>query len=292
MNPRSLLAGLSLWLLPTAAHAQDCVDLVDAVDAIAAALAAVEIDSAQALADEATGQLECQTEPINTLVLTGLFQLAGAVATYNGETTDAEQAFARAVAISPTTPIDPVFGGDVESLFQQVQRRVLDDSSGALLLQGSAEAWLDGRAVVMGQPLDVVVGHHLLQWQEEDRPMQAREIRVAAMETRQLTLGTINEEDLRRTPRPVATGGGGSLNTPLLIGGGAGVVVGGVLLGLAAGAQSKFFQEEDPDALEGIQSRNHAFAIGGLGLMAAGAGTVGVSFFVQDAPGLSVGVRF
>lgn len=290
MNPRCLLAGLGLSLLPSVVQAQDCMDLVDAVDSIAAALAEVEIERAQAVADQATHQLECQDSPVNTVMLTGLFQLAGAVAAFNGETTDAEQAFARAVAISPTTPIDAVYGGDVEQLYQQVQRRLLDEAGGSLLLSGSAAAWLDGRKVTMGQPVDVVVGHHLLQWQEDDGPMQAREIRVAAMETRQLTLGTVEPDLLRRPQRPTASPG--SVGSAMLIGGGAAVVVGGVLLGLASGAQSSFFQEEDPNALEGIQARNHAFAISGFTLLAAGAGTAGVSFFVQDAPGVRVGFTF
>mgnify|MGYP006971704588 CR=1 FL=1 len=293
MNTRCLLAGLGLLLLPSIAHAQDCMNLVDAVDSIAAALAEVEIDRAQEVADQAIHQLECQEQPVNTVMLTGLFQLAGAVAAFNGETTDAEQAFARAVAISPTTPIDAVYGGDVEQLYQQVQRRLLDESGGSLLLSGSARAWLDGRQVTMGQPVDVVVGHHLLQWQEDDGPMQAREIRVAAMETRQLTLGVV-DPDAQRRQRSVAppSSGRGSAGTALLIGGGAGVVVGGVLLGLASGAQSAFFREEDPTALAGIQARNHALALSGISLLAAGAGTAGVSFFVQDAPGVRVGFTF
>jgi hypothetical protein len=294
MNPRCLLAGLGLTLLPTAAHAQDCADLVGAVDAIAEALAQVEIDTAKALADQATSQLECQPEPVNTVMLTGLFQLTGAVAVFNGETADAEAAFARAVAISPTTPIDTVYGEDVSTLYHQVQRRLMDESGGALLLQGSATAWLDGRPVTMGKPVDVLVGHHLLQWQEDDGPMQAREIRVAALETRQLTLGTISDEAQRRTPRPapLPSQGMSGLRKATLAGGAGGVVVGGVLLVLAAGAQAAVYQETDPDALEGIQARNHALAIGGLGLAALGAGSIGVSFFVHDAPGLSVGLRF
>ena len=291
MNPRCLLAGLGLMLLPTAAHAQDCADLVGAVDAIAAALAQVEIDTAQALADEATSQLECQTDPVNTVMLSGLFQLTGAVAVFNGETADAEAAFARAVAISPTTPIDSVYGEDVENLYHQVQRRLLDESGGALLLQGSATAWLDGRPVTMGQPIDVVVGHHLLQWQEDDGPMQAREIRVASLETRQLTLGTVSEQDQRRQVANPGEGMG-DLSVATLAGGAGGVVLGGTLLVLAASSQSAFYKETDPNALEGLQARNHLFAITGLGLTAVGLGAVGVSFFVHDAPGLSVGLQF
>jgi hypothetical protein len=297
MNPRSLLAGLGLLALPSLAHAQDCPDLVDTMDVISEALAQVEIERAQQLADAVPFQLECQPRPVNTVMLTGLFQLVGAVSAYAGESADAERAFARAVAISPTTPIDPVYGGDVEELYQQVQKRLLAEPGGSLLLHGSAEAWLDGRKVTMGQPTDVVVGHHLLQWQLEDGELQSRELRVAAMETRQLTLGEV-DPDAQRHQRQLVSGGtvtGGSgvmPETKLLIGGGAGVVAGGVLLGLAAGAQARFFREEDPDALEGIQARNHAFAISGLSLMALGAGAAGVSFFVHDGPGVRVGFDF
>jgi hypothetical protein len=282
MNPRCLLAGLGLTLLPSVAHAQDCERLVDAVDAISDALAQVEIERAQQLAEHAVAQLECQPQPVNTVVLAGLFQLVGAVATFDGDNADAEAAFARAVAVSPTATIDPVYGEDVETLYQEVQRRLLDETGGSLLLLGSASAWIDGRRVTMGQPLDVVVGHHLLQWQEDDGPMQARDIRVATMETRQLTLGAAGEDSYHRVQPPISAGGGAG--TAMLIGGGAGVVAGAVLLGLAASSQSAFFREEDPAALEGIQARNHAFALSGIGLLAAGAGTAGVSFFIHDGP--------
>ncbi len=297
MTLRTFLPGLGLLLLPSVGYAQDCMDLVDAVDSIAAALAEVEIERAQELADQATHQLECQSQPVNTVMLSGLFQLTGAVAVFSGEDADAEQAFARAVAISPTSTIDPVYGEDVEKQYQAVQHRLLDEAGGSILLTGSAKAWLDGRQVTMGVPIDVVVGHHLLQWQEDDEPMQAREIRVAAMETRALTLGEADPDAQRRGNRQIVSGAGGggggsTAGTAMLIGGGAGVVVGGVLLGLAAGAQSSFYQETDPTALQSIQARNHAFAISGLSLMAAGAGTVGASFFVLDGPGVQLGLRF
>ncbi len=310
MNPRCLPLGLGLLLLPPVAHAQDCVDLVDAIDAINASLADVDIESAKMLADEATQQLECQPQPVNTVMVAGLFQLAGAVAAFAGEVADAEAFFARAVAISPTAPIDSVYGDDVEQQYQQVQRRLMEEPGGSLLLTGTAEAWLDGRKVTMGMPLDVVVGHHLLQWQEEDEPLQARELRVAAMETRQLTLGQADPDAGRRPPRqpreprepreprpvvpkeprePVELS---STTVAMLAGGGAGIVAGGALLALAAGAHGSFFEEQDPDALQGIKVRNRIFAVSGLTLMAAGAGTAGVSFFVHDGPGVRVGVQF
>ncbi len=294
MTRPALAASLALLLLPGLARAQDCADLLDAVDQITEALGMVEIERAQALAQQAVGQLECQEEPVNTVMLAALFQLTGAVALFAGESADAEASFARAVAISPATPIDAVYGEDVEKTFQAVQRRVLDETGGSLLLQGSAEAWLDGRKVQLGVPIDVVVGHHLLQWQEDGAAMQARDIRVATMETRQLTLGQVSEEELRRQQRQATIPGQGMGNTQLamLAGGGGGVVVGAVLLGLAAGAQSSFYKEDDPTALDGIQSRNHGFAIAGLGLAVAGAGTVGASFFVDGAPGVGLGLSF
>jgi hypothetical protein len=295
MTRSALAAGLGLLLLPRLAQAQDCADLVDAVDRITEALAMVELERAQALADEAISQLECQTEPVNTVMLAGLFQLSGAVALYAGEPADADAGFARAVAISPTTPIDSVYGEDVEKAFQDTQRRVLAETGGSLLLQGSAEAWLDGRSVQLGLPVDVVVGHHLLQWREEGGDLQARDIRVASMETRQLTLGEVNEDQLRDQQRQAKAGtdqGMGTTQLAMLAGGGGAVVVGGVLLGLASGTHARFLEAEDPDQLESLQSRNHALALSGLGLMVAGAGTAGASFFIDGGPGLRVGLRF
>jgi hypothetical protein len=291
MNPHYAgVVGLALTLLPAVAHAQDCPSLVEAVDQISSALQQVEIERAQELATTAYDGIACQPEPVNPVTLAGLFQLIGAVAVFAGETADADAAFARAVAISPMATIDSIYGSDVEQLYQQVQRRLLDEAGGSLLVRGSAAAWLDGRTVTMGVPVDLVVGQHLLQWQLEDGPMQSREIRVVATETRQLTLGELSDEELRQQMR--ANRGGIDPNLPVLIGGGVGLAAGAVLLGLASRAEDSLHTEEDPDALAGIQARNHAFALSGAGLLAVGAGAAGISFFVHDAPGVRVAVRF
>ncbi len=293
MISRTLLSGLVLLAVPGVARAQDCADLVAAVDQVSAALATVELEQAQVLADGALQQLECQPEPINPLVLASLFQLAGAVSLYMGSQTDAEQAFARAVAASATTPVDPMFGDDVQQIYLEVKRRVLEEPAGSLTVRGQVEAWLDGRPLQVGLPVDVTVGHHLLQWSEGEEPLQGREIRVAAMEARLLTLGEAPQESGRheRLDLQVDTGGGAP-RTAFWIGGGAGVLAGGVLLGLAVGTQTAFYREEDPDRLETIQGRNHAFIISGLGLGVAGAGVLGASFLVDGTPGVRVGWQF
>jgi hypothetical protein len=137
-------------------------------------------------------------------------------------------------------------------------------------------------------------GDHLLQWREEAGSVHGRLIQVAAMESRQLTLGTVatlDGEKPPRPPRPPRTGGS-SLNVPLLAGGGGGVVVGAVLLGLASATQNAFWREEDPAALEGLQARNHALAISGMSLVVLGAGAAGASFLVDAQPRVALGWRW
>ncbi|MFH1468051.1 MAG: hypothetical protein ABIO70_26935 [Pseudomonadota bacterium] len=290
MNLRGFLLGLAL-LLPGAAHAADCDDLVSSMDAISKALAEVEIERAVGLAEWAGGQLECQSRPVNTVVLTGLFQLTGAAALFNGDGVGAEIAFSRAVAVSPTTPVDPMYGDEVASLYGKVQRRLVAEPTGALTVLGPVEAWLDGRSVKIGLPLDLMPGDHLLQWREEGGSVKGRVIQVATMEARQLTLGTVATLDGEKPPRPPRTGGS-PLQIPLLAGGGGGVLAGAVLLGLASATQNAFWREEDPAALAGLQARNHALALTGSGLLVLGAGAVGASFLVDAGPGLSFGWRW
>jgi hypothetical protein len=291
MTLRPLCVGLALLALPGVAHAAACDDLVQSMAAIQAALAEVEIERAQGLAQWAAGQVACQPQPVNTVVLASLFHLVGAAEAFAGATQAAEQAFARAVAVSPTAPIDPVFGEEVAAAFGKVQRRVAAEPGGTVTVLGPVEAWIDGRPVKVGLPVDLIAGTHLLQWQEEDVPVQGREIEVAPMEARQLTLGAVATlEGGARPPRPPREGS--PLRTALLAGGGAGVAVGAVFLGLASATQNAFWREEDPAALEGMQARNHAFALTGAGLALLGAGSAGASFLIDGQPGFGLAWRW
>jgi hypothetical protein len=300
MIRRLLPAASILLLLPRPSLAADCVELVVAVDEISTALAKVELERANEVADHALTQLECQPDPVSPLVLTGLFQLAGAVAQFSGSPARAQQAFARAIAISPTAAMDPVYGQAVQDAYAEVKRRVLSEPGGELTLRGDVQVWLDGRMVAPNQPVDVSVGEHLLQYREGAAPLKGRSILVASGETRSLTLGTLPAEPaVAPEPAPVAvvpppSGGEGSEGPSkgLLIGGGAGVVAGAVLLGVAAGAQTSFWRATDAAELEGLYQRNHAFVLAGAGLGVAGAGLMGASFLVDGGPGVQLSWRW
>ncbi len=294
MRSGSILLGLAL--APGRALAQDCIDLVQAIDVISAALSNVELDTAHAMSEQTLEALECQDEAVNTLVLVNLFQLAGSVALFSGEEADAQAYFGRAVAVSPTAPFEAMYGDEALKAYQEVQRSVIDTPNGTLVVRGAVEAWLDGRQLSMAVPVDVAVGTHLLQWrtvgeEELEEELENRTIRVAPQEARVLTLGTQVEGE---SPAELPGEGGGidGKQLGLLAGGGAGIVAGGVLLGLAAAAQGSFYAEADPDALEGIKRRNNVFVVAGSALGVAGAGLVGVSFLADDGPGLALSWRW
>jgi hypothetical protein len=296
MIRRLLPAAFVLLALPRPVLADDCVELVVAVDEISTALAKVELDRASQAADQALMQLECQPEPVSPLVLAGLFQLAGAVAQFNGSPAKAEQAFARAVAISPTAAVDAIYGEAVHDVYAQVQRRVLSELGGSLTIQGDVQVWLDGRSIQTNQPMDVIVGTHLLQYREGELALQGREIRVSSGESRTLTLGAVSAvPPVVLEPEPVVPAGpvgSGGPNKGLLIGGGAGVAVGAVLLGVAASTQVSFYRATDAADLEDLYRRNHSFVLAGAGVGAVGASLMGVSFLVDGSPGVQLRWRW
>ncbi len=276
-----------MLLLVGAALAQDCPDLGEAINGISAALNDVDLDTAHTLALEATGGLECQAEPINTVVLTSLFQLSGAVELYMGEQTAAEVLFERAVAVSPLAQIDPMLGEDAATTYDNVRKQVLDTPGGTLRVEGQVDAWLDGRAVTPGVDMDVAVGNHLLQWREAaEEPLQARVVRVASREGRVLPLGT--QVATTTGPGPAVAGGedtsgsGGGARIAALGGGVAGVIVGGVLIGAAGLSHNAFENETDPTELAGHQTRTNALTLAGIGVGALGLAVGGVGFVLLD----------
>lgn len=296
MIRRLLAVAVIVLALPRPILADDCVELVVAVDEISTALAKVELDRASQVADHALTQLECQPEPVSPLLLAGLFQLAGAVAHFNGSSVKAEQAFARAVAISPTAAVDAIYGEAVHDVYAEVQRRVLAEQGGSLTIQGDVKVWLDGRSIQPNQPLDVIAGTHLLQYREAELALQGREIRVSSGESRTLTLGTVSAvPPVAFQPEPVVPvrpAGSGGPNKGLIISGGAGVAVGAVLLGVAASTQVSFYRATDAADLEDLYRRNHTFVLAGAGVGAVGAGLMGVSFLVDGSPGVQLRWRW
>ncbi len=270
-----------LWV--GAALAGDCPDLGDAITGITTALNDVDLDVAHELALQATSGLECQASPINTVVLTSLFQLAGSVELYMGDQTAAEVLFERAVAVAPLAVIDPLLGDDAATAYDLVRKQVLDTPGGTLRIEGQVDAWLDGRPLVVGVDADVAVGNHLLQWRETpEEPLQARVVRVSTREARVLPLGT----QVATAPEPVADGGGagmaGGARMGALAGGAVGLVAGGALLGAAGLSHRAFDAETDPTALASHQTRTNTLTLVGLGVGAIGLAVGGVGFVLLD----------
>ena len=73
-----------------------CIDLSDTMKQVHEALYEVMLDEATKLAEDAQEGLLCQSEPVNPLVLASIFQLGGALHTFQGENTAARKNFATA----------------------------------------------------------------------------------------------------------------------------------------------------------------------------------------------------
>lgn len=280
-----------MLLFVSAALAGACPDLGASINGISAALNDVDLDSARSISLEATAGLACQPAPINPVVLTSLFQLAGAVELFMGEPVAADVLFERAASVSPLATIDPVLGDDAAAAYDAVRKQVMDTPGGTLRVEGQVEAWLDGRPIAPGGDVDVAVGNHLLQWREApDAPLQARVVRVATREGRVLPLGA--QTAAAATPAAGGTGGasasgssGSGARMGALAGGAVGVIAGGVLIGVAGLSHSAFDRETDPTELGRLQTRTNALTIAGLGVGAVGLAVGGVGVVLLDGGG-------
>ncbi len=190
------MAGLAAAVPAQASEPADCPDLTQVIKEINIALYAAEIDQAASLAASAEDALLCQLEPINPLVLFQVFQYAGAVQIFQGEEGAAREAFEKAVAMAPGQNLDPILGSDADDAFQGVKEEVLKRPPGSLEAHFDGEAWIDGHRAVTGGTVDLTPGVHLFQWKVHGEPLQARLLHVTAAETRKLAFGEAAEARL------------------------------------------------------------------------------------------------
>jgi hypothetical protein len=259
------------------------------VSAIRAAVEEVRLDEARMMADQTADALACQQSPVNPLLLTNLFQIMGAVAFFQGDPGETEAAFRRAVAVAPMSSLDARFGDGAAEAYSEAQKRVLAETIGNFGVLGEVEAWVDGRLIEPGTPIELPVGYHLLQWREDDgTTMHGETLRIASAEIRELPLGSNTLVDGRTNRRnhksinwaPVARVGGGML------------ILGSSAVFLAGAAASRDFdQAEEPSELDSLRSRNHNLVLIGGGMALAGTGAIGASF-IHGGASLSVGWRF
>lgn len=225
---------------------------------------------------------------MNTITLAGLVQAAGVAALFNGDQAVARERFAQAVAISPTAQPDPMYGQTVLGLYSAEQQRVLDQPSSSLLVQGADELWIDGRSQPSGPAVDLLAGSHLLQWRVDGGDLEARVVDLASGERHEILVGqaAIARAEADAEPRIHWPRAG------LRLGSAACLVGSGVMFYGAAQNRQAFYDARKPENLEGYLQRNHAFAVAGMGLVAAGTAGLGVSFFIADGPGVGVQGRF
>jgi len=281
------LSLLTLGSSTVAIAQDDCSNMMDAVTKISTALDEALLDEASAVAAKAQKDLLCQTEPVNHLVLTSVFHMAGAVHLFLGEEEESWEAFGFSASIAPMATLDPVLGAQAQESHEVLRQSVIAAPQGSIQFSGEAEVWLDGKSAMIGPSIDMTAGKHFIQWRSPGGDMQNRIIRVESGEARAIPVGPGAEIFSGETI------GGSSLEAKhwAMIGGGVGIVGGGILLALGAKARSDYENTDDPNKLDGLaQKANLYFTLGGV-LAGAGVGGLiaGPMFLNDGGSGIQVG---
>ncbi len=316
MKRRCALTALLFLMAPGAlaqGTAADCPDLTSSLRQVREGLDGVRLQEATSAGAEAEASLSCQTEVVNTLGLSSLFQLLGSCHLYLGDMAQAEVYFGRAVAVSPAGGIDPSLGAQVASIYEDVRSRVLSVATGSFQGQAGLQAWVDGRALPGGLPLDVASGLHLLQQRLPDGSQVNHLVRVAPGQQYRLDSagGAPRLGGLAQTPAPAevpapvptapppAQDPVSSSPAPAeprqvpwgwLAGGAGAMAAGGLVMGLAAASHSSFDSTADIDELDGLRARTNVLGALGIGLEVVGLGLVGTGLaLTEGGVGLQAG---
>jgi len=303
---RTWLVFGTLMCLPGRAAAEvGCIDLSETMKKVHTALYEVMLDEATQFAQDAQDGLLCQDEPVNPLVLANIFQLDGALHTFQGENAEAREAFATAVSISPNQGLDPILGEDAAKLYESVRAEALKRIPGTLEVHFSGEAWVDGRMIASGEVLEKTPGLHLLQWRNPGESMQARLLDISGAELRQVGLGLTGEAALaaanaqKKVPKLTAAAATPGRSGRSMVFGGGGMLLAGTGLLVTAKLNVQKFEElstenhfESEEQVDSIRNRANTCAVLGIGSTAIGAGLLGVGVLGNTSAGIRIGGRW
>lgn len=157
----ALLIASGAWALP-------CPAVPTLVEQARAAFDDAELDRAEAQIAEAYENLECQSARVPTETLLDLYRMSALVALSRADREGgAVYSTIRAVVVDPTAVPPAELGPQLAELFETWSAR-LDGKTLSVGLEGSGDAFVDGRPVTAAQPLQVLAGEHLLQWTSAD----------------------------------------------------------------------------------------------------------------------------
>ncbi len=290
-----IAAGAALAAAPGQARA--CTPLPDRIREIGAALDEVRLDDAAEAARLAEQELACQADVVSSLSLVALYQLEGAVQMFLGDAAEAELAFGRAIAVSPTARLDAGLGADAEDLYEQVRGRALAIPGGLVGVDPVVRAWVDGRRLEADRPVELAAGQHLAQV-ERGGELTGRSFRLGPGEVRSINAegrAVLSGEPEVAAPaaNPADSAGEAPRSGPrwtLVAAGGAGLAAGAISLAVASGAQSAFEATDSYEELAALQVRTNALAVTGYTLAGLGLG-LGVVGFV-DGGGYTLGATW
>ena len=155
-----------MWLLlPTLASAADstCLPLGPQVDHAWEQYRDAEVEAAKAALTEAYGSLGCQLEVLSTADLLALYRLDALVSITQDDQKGAVYATIRSVAAQHEGGRPPEeYGPSLAELYDTWSQR-LGAALVELTVEGGGDVFVDGRQVVLGQPLQVAQGEHVIQ---------------------------------------------------------------------------------------------------------------------------------
>ncbi|MFH1469689.1 MAG: hypothetical protein ABIO70_35210 [Pseudomonadota bacterium] len=161
------------------APAAGCPDVNLSLGALRQQLDEARFDEASALGRKLEEQLTCQPRAVNPVTLASLYQLLGAVQYFSNERDSADYYWSVALAMGPSTSLDPSLGQGAVDAFERVRAKLLAEPTAAAQIAPGVSAWLDGRRLVEGMPQDVLAGLHLLQREEAGGALTAQMVQLA-----------------------------------------------------------------------------------------------------------------
>lgn len=270
-----------------------------------------ELAAADKVLHEARDVLACQPDVVPTETLLEMFRLDGLVALSQADREDAVYATIRAVTIDPESVPPASYGPQLAELTATWRARLAQRTS-TVKAEGPDEAWVDGRPMVVGTPLAVVPGEHLLQWRDADG-LHSEVDDIAGEHVIHGVPSAVVPDPNEHIGDPVVPvhhdpaklGGGGLLVASAVVAvGGAGML----LFGADQEASFKKSPWDDPSygacfqadpcyadaravAIRGAAGRIRAMYAIGYGLIGLGIGGAGVDVFVlSDTGGIPSGL--
>lgn len=155
------------WLWTAAAWATPCPEFAPLVERGWESFYDAELDVTRDHVAAAYGALSCQDAAVGTHTLVDLYCLDALTAVAAGDDKTAVYAVIRAVVADPDSPPPEDLGPQLAELHSIWSDR-LREATAWLQVSGGGTVWADGKGVTALQPMELLQGDHLVQYEGPD----------------------------------------------------------------------------------------------------------------------------